>query len=304
TPVYEANGVEVAPVQSLGDYFDKRVAGALAGKAFNDLITIDLAGKVNDRDGYYPQDWNNFAPSVAFAWTPNSGNKYMRHLFGEGRSTFRGGFRIVYDRIGSALAVAFDQLNTLGFSSSSSIAVNTYNVSTRLGPLFTGYGQDIRALPKLTINSSLKFPLQQPADEDQRIESSLDSRLRTPFHYNFNLSYARDFGKGYSVEVSYVGRLARDLLTSYDVMQFNNLVDPKSGVDFYTAMRQLIALRDQNTPIASVQSIPYFQNLFPGLAGTATILGQPTSLTATQGAYRRIAFAAVGGRHTAGSALV
>src|SRR5262249_37631234 len=93
TPVYEANGVQVKPVQSLGKYFDQRVAGALAGKPFNDLITIDLAGKVNGRDGYYPQDWNNFAPSVAFAWSPNSRNKYLSHLFGESKSTIRGGFR-------------------------------------------------------------------------------------------------------------------------------------------------------------------------------------------------------------------
>jgi hypothetical protein len=299
TPVYEANGLQVAPTAPLGDYFDNRVAGAKAGTPYNVPVTIDLAGKVNGRDGFYPQDWNNFAPAVAFAWSPNSGNKYLRHFLGENRSTLRGGFRIVHDRIGSALAVAFDQLNALGFSSSNSIAVNTYNVSTLLGPLFTGYGQDIRALPKLSINSSLKFPLQQPADENQRIESSLDSRLTTPVHYNFNLSYARDLGKGYSVELSYVGRLARNLLTSYDVMHFNNLVDPKSGVDFYTAMRQLIALRDQNAPIASVQPIPYFQNLFPGLAGTRTILGQPMNLTATQGAYRRIAFGAVGGLNTA-----
>jgi hypothetical protein len=299
TPVYEANGLQVAPTVPLGDYFDNRVAGSKAGLPYNVPVTIDLAGKVNGRSGFYPQDWNNFAPAVAFAWSPNSGNKYLRHILGENKSTLRGGFRIVHDRIGSALAVAFDQLNTLGFSSSSSIAVNTYNVSTRLGPLFTGYGQDIRKLSQLTINPSLKFPLQQPADGAQRIESSLDSRLTTPVHYNFNLSYARDIGKGISLEVSYVGRLARNLLTSYDVMQFNNLVDPKSGVDFYTAMRQLIALRDQNTPIASVQSIPYFQNLFPGLAGPATILGQNLNLTATQGAYRRVAFASVGGRNTA-----
>jgi hypothetical protein len=299
TPVYEANGLQVAPTVPLGDYFDNRVAGAKAGTPYNVPITIDLAGKVNGRDGFYPQDWNNFAPAVAFAWSPNSGNKYLRHFLGENRSTLRGGFRIVHDRIGSALAVAFFQHNTHGFYTSSTIAVNTYDVSTHLGPLFTGFGQDLRALPKLTINSSLKFPLQQPADEDQRIEQSLDSRLTTPVHYNFNLSYARDFGKGYSVEVSYVGRMARNLLTSYDVMHFNNLVDPKSGVDFYTAMRQLIALRDQNTPIASVQPIPYFQNLFPGLAGAATILGQPMNLTATQSAYRRVAFAAVGGRNTA-----
>src|SRR5262249_52018792 len=213
--------------------------------------------------------------------------------------TLRGGFRIVYDRIGSALAVAFDQLNSLGFSSANTIAVNTYNVSTRLGPLFTGYSQNIRTLPQLDINPSLKFPLQQPADEAQRIEQSLDSRLTTPIHYSFNLSYVRDFGRGFSLEMSYVGRLARNLLTSYDVMHFNNLVDPKSGVDFHGAMRQLIALRDQKASIASVQPIPYFQNLFPGLAGTFNVLGQDVNLTATQGAYRRVAFASVGGRNTA-----
>jgi hypothetical protein len=299
TPVYEANGVQVKPVQSLGEYFEKRVAGALAGTPYNAPITLDIAGKVNGRDGFYPQDWNNFAPSVAFAWSPNFKNKFLKPFLGEGKSSIRGGFRMVYDRIGSALAVAFDQGNSLGFTSSSSIAVNTYNVSTRLGPLFTGFNQDIRSLPKLIINSSLKFPLQQPADGAQRIEQSLDDRLTTPVHYNFNLSYARDFGKGLTLEVSYVGRIARDLLTSYDVMHFNNLKDPKSGVDFYTAMRQLIALRDQNTPITSVQPIPYFQNLFPGLAGAATILGQNVNLTATQGAYRRVAFASVGGRNTA-----
>jgi hypothetical protein len=299
TPVYEANGLEVAPTVPLGDYFDQRVAGAAAGAPYNAPVTIDLAGKVNGRPGYYPQDWNNFAPSVAFAWSPNSRNPYLSHLLGDGKSTIRGGFRMVYDRIGSALAVAFDQLNSLGFSSASTIAVNTYNVSDRLGPLFTGYGQDIRSLPQLSINPSLKFPLQQPADEDQRIEQSLDSKLTTPVHYLLNFSYARDLGKGYSVEVSYVGRIARNLLTSYDVMQFNNLRDPKSGTDFYTAMRQLIALRNQNAPIGSVQPIPYFQNLFPGLAGSATILGQSMNLTATQGAYRRIAFPSVGGRNTA-----
>src|SRR5262249_13574857 len=151
---------------------------------------------------------------VAFAWSPNSGNKFLKHILGENKSTLRGGFRVVYDRIGSALAVAFDQGNSLGFTSSSTIAVNTYNVSTRLGPLFTGYGQDIRTLPKLVINSSLKFPLQQPADGAQRIEQSLDSKLTTPYQYNFNLSYGRDLGRGFSLEVAYVGRVARNLLAS------------------------------------------------------------------------------------------
>src|SRR5262249_36670023 len=47
TPVYEANGLQVKPTQSLNDIFKQRVAGANDGKPFNDLITVDLAGKAN-----------------------------------------------------------------------------------------------------------------------------------------------------------------------------------------------------------------------------------------------------------------
>jgi len=299
-PVYESKGFQVKPVQSLGKFFDSRVAGALAGKPVNDLITIDLAGKANDRSGFYDQDWNNFAPSVAVAWSPNFKNGLLKKVFGENKSTFRGGFRMVYDRLGGALAVSFDGQAILGFSSSSQINANTYTVgdAAGLGPLFTGLNQNVRALPNLTINPTLKFPLQHPADEDQRIESGLDDTITTPYSYTFNFSYARDLGKGFSWETSYVGRLGRNLLVSRDTMHLNNLVDPKTGVDFYSAMRLLIAQREKNASISSISQIPYFENLFPGLAGTYNVLGQNVNLSATQAAYRRIATRAVGGRNT------
>ncbi len=247
TPVYEANGTQVKPTQSLGEFFDQRVAGANRGQAYNQLITVDLAGRANDREDYYEQDWNNLAPSVAFAWSPNPTNGFLRKTFGGGgRSTLRGGFRTTHDRIGSALAVAFDLNSSLGFTSSNTINANTYNVGSRLGPEFTGYNPNVRAFDKLVIPPTLKFPLTEPADEDQRIQSSLDDTLITPVNYSFNLSYARELGKDFTVEFSYVGRLARDLLVTRDVMHLNNLRDPQSGVVWYDAIRQLITLREQN----------------------------------------------------------
>src|SRR5262245_45269128 len=293
TPVYEANGFQVKPVQSLGDFFERRVAGAKAGTPVNDLIQIDLAGKGNNKSGFYDQDWNNFAPSVAVAWSPNFKNGFLKKIFGENKSTFRGGFRKVFDRLGGALAVSFDGQAILGFSSSSEISANTFTVSdaARLGPLFTGLNQNVRTLPLLTINQSLKFPLQHPADEAQRIESGLDDSIITPHSYAFNFSYGRDLGKGFSFEASYVGRIGRNLLVSRDTMHLNNLVDPKSGVDFYTAMRQLIGLREQNASITSVQRIPYFENLFPA----APVAFELDGLTPTQSIYTLIARGAVGG---------
>jgi carboxypeptidase family protein/TonB-dependent receptor-like protein len=300
TPVYEANGFQAKSVQSLGDFFDRRVAGAAAGQPANEVIQIDLAGKANNMAGFYDQDWNNFAPSVAVVWSPSFKNGFLKKIFGENKSTFRAGFRKVFDRLGGALAVSFDEQSTLGFTPSSEISANTFTVSDPdgFGPLFSGLNQNVRALPLLTIDSNLKFPLQQPADEAQRIENALDDTITTPHSYAFNFSYGRDFGKGFSFEASYVGRIGRNLLVSRDIMQLNNLTDPKSDVDFYTAMRQLIGLREQNAPITSVQQIPYFENLFPGLAGDFSVLGQTIALTATQSAYRRIARPSVGGRNT------
>jgi Carboxypeptidase regulatory-like domain len=290
TPVYESNGLQVKPTTSLSDFYDKRVAAALNGQADNTLLKVDLAGKANKKDGYYKQDWNNFAPAISAAWSPNFKNGALKAIFGSnGKSTIRGGFRMTYDRIGSALAVAFDLNSTLGYSSTSSIAANTFDVGANLGPLFTGIGQSIRTLPGITANPTLSFPLQTTADEDARIEQSLDDKIRTPYNYNFNLSYGREFKGGISIEASYVGRIAKKLLVSRDTAHFNNLKDPASGQDFYGVMRTLIGYRNANAAITSIPNIAWFNRFVPGLAGNYNINGVSTTLTATQAAYRRVA---------------
>jgi hypothetical protein len=295
TPVYEKNGVQVKPVQSLGDYFRRRVESSLAGVPLNDPITLDKAGKANGRPGYYKQDWNNFAPAIAFAWSPDFGDNFLGRLVGRrDRSVVRGGFRMTYDRIGSQLAVNFDLNSALGFSSSQTVAANTFNVSSRLGPLFTGFGDNPRTFQFLAGNlpTQLNFPLTTPSDEAQRIESSLDDTLTTPYNYSFNLSYGRELGRGLSFEAAYVGRFANKLLATRDIMQLNNIRDPQSGLTWYEAINLLINHRYANTPIANVATIPYFENFFPGAANF--LLGDP-SLTNTQAIYTLLARPGVGG---------
>jgi hypothetical protein len=298
TPVYEVNGFQTQPTTSLGEYFQRRVAGAAAGVPFNDVISLDLSGKANGRPGFYKQDWNNFAPVVAVAWQPDLPDNFWGKLIGrEGKAVFRGGFRTTYDRIGSALAVNFDLSNQLGFASAQTIAVNTYNVSTNLAPLFTGGIPDVRTLPGIAgnFNNTIVFPLTQPPNGAQRVETSLDDTISTPVNYSFNFSYAREVGKGLSFEMGYVGRFARNLLAQRDIMHFNNLRDARSGQTFYEAMQALIDLRYAGAPITSVGAIPFFENVLPGIAGTFSVLGVNRALTATQSAYRRIALPSVGG---------
>lgn len=286
-PVYETNGLQVKPTTSLSDYFDRRVAGALAGTPVNDPITVDLAGPANGKPGYYDWDLNNFQPRIGVAWSPNFQNGWLRKVFGgEGKSVFRGGFAMTNDNIGQALAVQFDLNSTLGFSSNQTIAANTYNVSTRPAPRFTGFGQDIRSLPGITPPASLVFPLVTPSDEAQRIESSLDDGIITPTNYSWNASYSRNLPGGTVIELSYIGRSARNLLLTRDIMHLNNLVDRRSGQDWYGAAGQLADLRRANTHINNVPNIAYFENLFPGLGDN--FWGDP-SLTATQSVYAMVA---------------
>ena len=292
TPVYEKNGLQVVPNVNLTDYFNQRRASANNGVPFTDPISFILGGKVNNAPGYYKQDWNNFAPSISFAWSPNLG----KVLGKDGKAVIRSGFRVTYDRIGSQLAVNFDLNNLAGFTSARNINANTFDVvEGQLGPLFTGFNPDVRTLPfpgaTGPIPTSLQFPLTVPADEDQRIEVSLDQGITTPYNYSFNFSYARELGKGLSVEASYVGRWARKLLASRDIMQLNNIRDPQSGLSYYDAINALVNFRYANREINSIPDIPFFNNMFPFMPDW----WGDTSLTPTQAAYAFIAPEAVGG---------
>jgi hypothetical protein len=292
TPVYEKNGLQVVPNISLTDYFNQRRASADAGVPFTDPISFILGGKTNNGPGYYKQDWNNFAPSVSFAWSPNLG----KVLGKDGKAVIRSGFRVTYDRIGSQLAVNFDLNNLAGFTSARNINANTFDViAGELGPQFTGFNPDVRSLPfpgsTGPIPTTLQFPLTVPSDEDQRIEVSLDQGITTPYNYSFNFSYGREIGKGLSFEASYVGRWARNLLASRDIMQLNNIRDPQSGLSYYDAINALVSYRYANREITSIPDIPFFNNMFPFMPDW---WGDP-SLTPTQAAYAFLAPSSVGG---------
>lgn len=277
-PVYEKNGFQVVPTERLGDFFERRKAAAERGVALNDLIAFEKAGPANHGQGFYSMDWNNWQPRLAAAWSPNFKNKILRGIFGgENKSVFRGGFAVTNDHFGGQLAVSFDGLSSIGFTSSTTIAANTYDVTNcgvpntpayRCAPLFTGFNQNIRNLP------GIPAPAQRFETEvtpeclsgmewcPQRIESSLDGTIKTPTHYQWNVSWGRQLPKGMYFEASYIGRKARNLLAAYDIMALNNLKD-SSGTDWYTAAGMVHDLRAANVPFDSPSvNIPYFNNIF------------------------------------------
>jgi hypothetical protein len=261
-PVYETQGFEVQPEVPLGAFFAQRQAAAAQGTNFIDPVVINRSGPANGGKSMYNWDKNNFQPRFAFAWSPGGA---------QGKSVLRGGIALTNDYFGQALAVDWDLNNTLGFTSSDNINANTYSTdgSRPLAPLFASFGQDVRSLPNITVpTEGVTFPLSKALDEGEAIETGVDSGLHAPTEYVWNLTYERTLPKGLVFSASYIGRKATDLLARRDVTAFNNVRDPQSGVDWYTAGTMLEKQRQQGIDTNDISTIPFFENLFPvGLAG-------------------------------------
>jgi len=266
-PVYETQGFEVQPTVPLGTYFQERLAAAAQGNNFSAPVVINRSGPVNGGKPMYNWDKNNFQPRVAAAWSPGYSNGLLHALFGDaGKSVVRGGFALTNDNYGQALAVDWDLNNTLGFTSNYTTPANTYDTATGtkpLAPLFTGFNQDVHSLPNVVVPGSLKFPLSQPIDEGERIETGVDSNLHAPTEYVWNFTVEREMRAGTTLSISYIGRMGRSLLARRDAVAFNDVRDPKSGMDWYTAGTILEKQRQLDVDTSQIASIPFFDNLFP-----------------------------------------
>ena len=275
-PVYETGGFQVGTglldnsgactPTSMSSFFSQRIAASAQGNNFISPICVNLSGPANGGKPMYNWDHHEFQPRAAFAWTPDGGNGFLGRLVGHnGTTVLRGGFAITNDNYGQALAVDFDLNNTLGFTSSDQIPVNTYGTQNPndLAPLFTDFNMGIRTLPGIAVPNALTFPLSQPSNYSEQIQSSINSNLTAPRNYVWNFTLERQLPKQGVITFSYIGRYAQNLLAQQDVTAFNDVVDPQSHMDWYTAGTMLEKQRQKDVTISQIAPIPFFENLFP-----------------------------------------
>jgi Carboxypeptidase regulatory-like domain len=281
SPPWETNGLQVAPNIPLGRWFDERgtaMQKGIPGEQSVPDISFALSGPENGGNGFYGWDKNNFGPRFAFAYSPNFKSRIGKWITGgEGKMAIRGGYTLIYDRIGGALAVNADS-GALSFGLTPALTNPAGRIEASPSPRFTGLN-DIP--PQLLLPSpGITFPAKFPDTEAAggfAITSSIDDGLITPYSQSIHFSISRELPGNMIFEAAYVGRLGRHLLVNYDMAMPLNLVDPASGMDYFTAAQALVKLDFANTPIANVPKIPFWENIYPGLA--------TSSQTATQRAY-------------------
>lgn len=273
-PIYEANGVQTVAEQPLDQFFATRVGAAQIGAPQSIVTPVRyiLKEQPGGRD-LYPFHKKNFAPRLSLAYSPQGDSGLSKVLFGgPGKSSIRAGWGMFYDVVGAGLITNYDA-SALGLSTALSNPSGRLTPAT--APRFTGLNTIPSPDTLLPPAPPAGFPVTAP--NNFAITNSLDDQLKMPYTMNMNFSIGRDLGNGWFIQGSYVGRLSRRSLTSEDISMPINLKDPASGATYFEAATQLVQLARAKTPIGQVQRIPYWENLFPGLAGGG--------LTATQTAY-------------------
>lgn len=320
-PPYETSGTQVAPDQSLGDWFSRRGAAALQGQAYEPLINFSLSGQANGKKPYWNWDYHDFAPRIAIAYSPSAEGGLSKLLWGgPGKSSVRVGYGMYYDHFGEGIINSFDQLGSFGLTTalSNPAGVQTVDGSARFSDInsiptesaSTSGNCPVAPCPLVIPAPSGSFPVTPPAGlaSGYAITWGLDDRLKTPYSHDLNLSVSREFPKGFVFEAAYVGRFAHRLLQELDLAMPTNLTDPKSKMDYFTAATLLAKQYRAGVPIQNIKPIPYWENIYSSAAGpSSTQLGAecnspgtscsglstgalPANVSATQAMYDLFAY--------------
>ncbi len=156
----------------------------------------------------YENDWNNFSPSVGFAWDP----------FNDGKTSVRANYRLSYDRFPSQVFANFVYQSAPG---------NTYQyVASGIGSQNLLIRDGIPAIPPIASPSDLR----QPPDFSTASIVTLDPDIQFPESHAWFAGVQREIWGGNVLEVNYIGRRGVHLFGAYDRNQVDIFAsDPRCG---------------------------------------------------------------------------
>src|SRR5262245_3343544 len=194
-PPYESKGLMPLPVGGPSGIW------GISGSGFSDWMkpgvrgsntTVEFVGKNSPNPGtpWYNNDYNNFSPAVGFAW--------QVPWFGAGQTTVRGGYQITHQIAQSA--------NTLSFEI---IVPGSANNALYQGDSNNPYLDLARMSAVIPLNNGI-LPMQPvpSSDRTQTIYSPITGTV-SPYTQNFTLAVTRSVRSNVTVDLRYVGTLAR-----------------------------------------------------------------------------------------------
>jgi len=267
---YEVNGQEVAPTIDLHQWFENRAIAAKQGLGNQPAFSFAPSGQGRGGKPYWPMNKDNFAPRLSVAYSPGFQDGVLKAIFGgPGKSSIRAGMGMYYDHFGEGIVDGFSQFGSFGLTSTQAAPSNIFTPDD--APRYTGRTVvPIDVLPPAL--ASVSYPATPSSDPNGGgftfNSNGIDGRLKTPYSIAMDLSVQRQLAGGFTLEAAYVGRRGVHLLQQLDLAAATDLVDPKSGMDYYTAATLItkFALAHGEDTSAVIPPIAYFEDLFPTAA--------------------------------------
>lgn len=205
--------------------------------------------------------YNELAPRIGFAWTPNLG----MISGGPGKFSIRGGFGIYYDRTEEESAL--QTLETPPFGLGSEGVTDVGGSPSLVNPY-----QDINGGPTIANKFPYAFPVKgqtiSPATwsalEPLGI-STFGSSFRAPYAENFQFSVERELPSQMVARLSYVGSLGRRNQVTYE----GNAETPAGHAACLAGAESSLFTTDSCVSARDSQSFDFPQNTLIGTADTA-----------------------------------
>jgi hypothetical protein len=265
TPLRETRGLILAPVIPVGA---DPVATILNPIGRTDFIEATTGGT-----NLYYMDKNNFGPIFSFAWSPQSENKFLGMLFGDGRTVIRGGYRISYVNDEFVRGPDNAQVGNIGLSR----GTNAINPATGTSALNAQVGT-LPAIPVPPFTGTIPatwFERRNLQGNFFTTVFAVNPNIKTPLTQEWNFGFQREIGFQTAIEIRYVGGKSDNLVRALD---FNQVIINENGflADFNRARANLITFGAAGCTAAQAVATGCQQLLvYPNL-GSGGLLTNPT----------------------------
>jgi len=270
-PPSEINGQQISPTTSLHDWFYGRAIAAAEGlQTGTPPLDLSPSGPANGRPAFWTMRKLNFAPRVAVAYSPRFDNGVFHHLFATDKTSLRAGFGIVDDHFGQGIAQDLAQNGSLGLSTSIGLP-SEGTIDTH--PRFTGLTDIPNIFPAPPVTQTYPYvPTTNLANGGFASSFGVDDKMQTPYSLSATASVQRELSGGFTIEAAYVGRFGHHLLQQIDAASPLDLVDPKSGMDYFTAAA--LMGKAVQSGVTTIAPIPYWEDLWSAAAGNGNTATQ------------------------------
>jgi len=142
-------------------------------------------------------DNKDFGPALGLAWSPSFRSGWLRSIFGEDRTVWRGGFQISYDP-------PFTQILSLQLATSTPNAISTNVSAPATG---RGLANFFGRLPSVATAPSLL----------DRQNGALEKNFKNPYTERWSFGFQRELSRKVLFDAAYVGSESHRLATWADV---------------------------------------------------------------------------------------